>query len=89
MELIRSIGADDVIDYTTADFSRTGRRYDVVLDLVGNRSLTALRRVLVRNGTLVLSGGGVFTGGSLFGPVGLMVKGNGLGPVRQRSAWCS
>ena len=85
VELLRSIGADDVIDYTTADFSRTGRRYGVVLDLVGNRSLTALRRILVRNGTLVLSGGGVFTGGSLFGPVGLMVKGMVSAPfVSQR-----
>jgi NADPH:quinone reductase-like Zn-dependent oxidoreductase len=75
VDLIRSIGADDVIDYTSSDFSRSSRRYDVVLDLVGNRSLTALRRVLVRNGILVLSGGGVFTGGSLFGPIGLMAKG--------------
>ncbi|HET6987937.1 MAG TPA: NAD(P)-dependent alcohol dehydrogenase [Kribbella sp.] len=85
VDLIRSLGADDVIDYTSSDFSRTGRRYDVVLDLVGNRSLTALRRALVRNGTLVLSGGGVFTGGSWFGPVGLMAKGTLSAPfVRQR-----
>src|SRR5438034_4566320 len=75
VDLVRSLGADDVIDYTTTDFSRTDRRYDVVLDLVGNRSLTALRRALVRKGTLVLSGGGVFTGGSLFGPLGLMLRG--------------
>jgi NADPH:quinone reductase-like Zn-dependent oxidoreductase len=75
VELVRSLGADEVIDYTTTDFSRSDRRYDVVLDLVGNRSLSALRRALVKRGTLVLSGGGVFTGGSLFGPMGLMVRG--------------
>jgi NADPH:quinone reductase-like Zn-dependent oxidoreductase len=75
VDLVRSLGADEVIDYTSTDFSRTDRRYDVVLDLVGNRSLTALRRPLVRNGLLVLSGGGVFSGGSLFGPLGLMIRG--------------
>src|SRR6266511_628883 len=85
VDLVRSLGADDVVDYTTTDFSRTGRRYDVVLDLVGNRSLTALRRALVRKGTLVLSGGGVFTGGSLFGPLGLMLRGMASAPfVSQR-----
>jgi NADPH:quinone reductase-like Zn-dependent oxidoreductase len=85
IELIRSLGADDVVDYTSSDFSRAGRRYDVVLDLVGNRSLTALRRALAGNGTLVLSGGGVFTGGSVFGPIGLILRAKLSAPfVRQR-----
>ena len=85
VDLVRSLGADDVIDYRRTDFSRTGQQYDVVLDLVGNRSLTALRRALVRRGTLLLSGGGLFTGGSLFGPLGLMVRGKLSGPfVSQR-----
>src|SRR5262249_54999854 len=57
VELVRSLGAEHVIDYTREDFSRT--RYDVVLDLVGNRSLTALRRAVRPRGALVLSGGGV------------------------------
>lgn len=85
LELVRSLGADHVIDYTTTDFSRTDHRYDVVLDLVGNRSLTALRRALVRRGLLILSGGGLFTGGSFFGPLGLMMRGKASAPfVSQR-----
>ncbi len=85
VELIQSIGADHVVDYTSSDFSRTDHKYDVVLDLVGNRSLTDLRRALVRNGILVLSGGGVFTGGSVFGPIGLILKAKLSAPfVRQR-----
>ena len=57
------------------DFTRDGGRYDVVFDLVGNRSLADFRRVLTPAGTLVLSGGGVSGGGSLFGPVGLITRG--------------
>jgi NADPH:quinone reductase-like Zn-dependent oxidoreductase len=57
VELVRSIGADHVVDYTRADFTRTERRYDVLLDVAGNRPLTATRRVLVRNGVLVGIGG--------------------------------
>jgi NADPH:quinone reductase-like Zn-dependent oxidoreductase len=78
VDLVRSIGADHVIDYTRADFTRTGRRYDVVFDLVGNRSLNELRRALTPTGTLILSGGGVSRGGSLIGPLGLIVRGQAL-----------
>jgi NADPH:quinone reductase-like Zn-dependent oxidoreductase len=86
-ELVESIGADHVIDYTRDDFTRTGRRYDVVLDLVGNRSLTALRRALTPTGTLILSGGGVSRGGSFIGPIGLVIRGLALSRfVRQRLA---
>jgi NADPH:quinone reductase-like Zn-dependent oxidoreductase len=85
VELVQSIGADQVIDYTREDFTRNGRPYDVVFDLVGNRSLRELRRALTPTGTLVLSGGGVSRGGSLIGPVGLMVRGQLLARfVRQR-----
>ncbi|MFD9462386.1 NAD(P)-dependent alcohol dehydrogenase [Streptomyces sp. NPDC060027] len=77
-DLVRSLGADRVIDYATVDFTREGQRYDVVFDLVGNRSLTAFRRALTPAGTLVLSGGGVFEGGSLFGPMGLILRGPAL-----------
>jgi NADPH:quinone reductase-like Zn-dependent oxidoreductase len=55
VELVRSLGADDVVDYTAEDFSRRGQRYDVVVDLVGNRSLRALRRVLTPEGALVIA----------------------------------
>ncbi|MET0415735.1 MAG: NAD(P)-dependent alcohol dehydrogenase [Actinoplanes sp.] len=75
LDLVRSLGADQVIDYTRDDFTRGPDRYDVVFDLVGNHSLTACRRVLTPAGTLVLSGGGVFTGGSVLGPIGLIVRG--------------
>ncbi|HEV7647229.1 MAG TPA: NAD(P)-dependent alcohol dehydrogenase [Actinophytocola sp.] len=73
-DLVRSLGADRVVDYTREDFARTGRHHDVVFDLVGNRSLGDLRRALTPDGTLVLSGGGVFKGGSLVGPMGLMIR---------------
>ncbi|MFD5633123.1 NAD(P)-dependent alcohol dehydrogenase [Streptomyces sp. NPDC127077] len=74
-ELVRSLGADHVIDYAREDFTRNGRRYDVVFDLVGNHSLAEFRRALKPTGTLVLSGGGVFEGGSVVGPMALLVKG--------------
>jgi NADPH:quinone reductase-like Zn-dependent oxidoreductase len=66
VQLVRSIGADHVIDYTRAGIADGGRRYDVVLDIGGNRSLSQLRRVLTRDGTLVIvggEGGGRWTGG--------------------------
>ncbi|WP_019883954.1 NAD(P)-dependent alcohol dehydrogenase [Streptomyces purpureus] len=78
VDLVRWLGADHVIDYTQEDFTTGGRRYDVVLDLVGNRSLADCRRALTPTGTLVLSGGGVFEGGSLIGPMGLIIKGQTL-----------
>ncbi|MEO3770535.1 NAD(P)-dependent alcohol dehydrogenase [Micromonospora sp. B9E7] len=85
VELVRSLGAEHVVDYTRDDFARDARRYDVVFDLVGNRSLRALRRVLTPTGTLVLSGGGVYRGGSLIGPIGLIARGRLLAPfVRHR-----
>jgi NADPH:quinone reductase-like Zn-dependent oxidoreductase len=56
VEMVRSIGADQVIDYTNEDFTQTGQRYDVMLDLVGNRSLSDCRRTLVPRGTYVVVG---------------------------------
>ena len=66
LDLVRSIGADDIIDYTAEDFASSGRRYDLVLHVAGNRSLKDHRRALTPDGTLVLVGGGVGrdTGGS-------------------------
>lgn len=74
-ELVRSLGADHLVDYTQEDVTRNGRRYDLVFDLVGNHSLTAFRRALKPTGTLVLSGGGVFEGGSVVGPMSLLIRG--------------
>jgi NADPH:quinone reductase-like Zn-dependent oxidoreductase len=57
VDLVASIGADDVIDYTTDDVTRRPERYDVIIDTGGNRSLTDLRRALTPHGTLVIVGG--------------------------------
>ena len=73
-DLVREAGADHVVDYARTDFIRTGARHDVVLDLVGNRRLRHLLRAVRPGGTLVLSGGGVWTGGSVFGPMGLLLR---------------
>ena len=73
-DLARSLGAGDVVDYGREDFSTSGRQYDVVLDLVGNRSLRDLRRVLMPSGTLVLSGGGVSGQGRFVGPLSMLIR---------------
>lgn len=57
IDLVRSIGADHVIDYTCDDFADGLRRYDLILDTAGNRSLSHLRRALAARGTLVIVGG--------------------------------
>jgi NADPH:quinone reductase-like Zn-dependent oxidoreductase len=58
VEMVRSIGADRVIDYTKGDFTRSGQQYDFILDNVSNHSLTDLRRALTPTGTLIPNGGG-------------------------------
>jgi NADPH:quinone reductase-like Zn-dependent oxidoreductase len=65
LDLVRSVGADHVIDYTRGDITDGGRRYDVILDIGGNRSLRQLRRALTPHGTLVIVGGE--TGGRWMG----------------------
>jgi NADPH:quinone reductase-like Zn-dependent oxidoreductase len=65
-DLVRSIGADHVLDYTRDDFADGSRRYDVILDIAGNSPLSRLRRALAPTGTLVILGGednGRWTGG--------------------------
>ena len=80
VDLVRSLGAKHVVDYTREDFASSGERYDVVLDLVGNRSLRDLCRVVAPGGVLVLSGGGTSTGKRrLLGPVWLMLRGQLFG----------
>ena len=66
VDLVRSIGAEHVIDYTREDFADGARRYDLILDTAGRRSLSHLRRALTPRGTLVIvggEGGGRLTGG--------------------------
>jgi NADPH:quinone reductase-like Zn-dependent oxidoreductase len=79
VDLVRSLGADHVIDYTREDFTRGGLRYDVAFDLVGNRPLMDFRRVLNPDGVLLLSGGGASDGGSVFGPIGRILQAQLLG----------
>jgi NADPH:quinone reductase-like Zn-dependent oxidoreductase len=65
-DLVRSIGADDVIDYTREEFADGTRRWDLIVDTAGRRSLSHLRRALTPKGTLVIvggDGGGRWTGG--------------------------
>jgi NADPH:quinone reductase-like Zn-dependent oxidoreductase len=65
VELVRSLGADHVVDYMREDFAAGGQRYDVILDIGGNAALSRLRRALTANGTLVIVGGE--TGGRWLG----------------------
>ena len=58
VEMVRSIGADHVIDYTREDFTQGGQRYDLILDNVGNESMARTRRALKPTGTLISNGGG-------------------------------
>jgi NADPH:quinone reductase-like Zn-dependent oxidoreductase len=71
VDLVRSIGADHVIDYTQQELSTVEQRYDLVLDNASNLSLTQLRRLLTARGTLVLSNG---KGSHWFGPLGRMLR---------------
>lgn len=71
-ELVRSLGADHVIDYTQEDFADGRDRYDIILDIAGNRSLSHLRRALAPEGTLVIVGGE--GGGNWFGGIDRQLK---------------
>jgi NADPH:quinone reductase-like Zn-dependent oxidoreductase len=81
--LVRSIGADHVIDYTQDDFAGGPQRYDLILDIGGNASLSRLRRALTSSGTLVIVGGEA--GGRWTGGMGRSLRAVALSPfVRQR-----
>jgi NADPH:quinone reductase-like Zn-dependent oxidoreductase len=58
LEMVRSIGADQVIDYTREDFRKGAQRYDLILDNVGNQSMAQTRRALTPGGSLISNGGG-------------------------------
>ena len=77
-DLVRSIGADHVIDYTRDDFADGVQLYDLILDTAGNRSLSHLRRALAPTGTLVIIGGE--GGGRWFGGVDRQLRGLMLSP---------
>ena len=65
LEMVRSIGADQVVDYTKEDFTRSGQRYDLLFDNIGNHSFSERRRILNPNGICVMAGvGGAGASGS-------------------------
>jgi NADPH:quinone reductase-like Zn-dependent oxidoreductase len=72
VDTARSIGADYVIDYTKEDFTRTDRRYDLLLDVAGGRSWSECKRVLDEQATLVIAG--AQTGNRLLGPLSHTLK---------------
>jgi NADPH:quinone reductase-like Zn-dependent oxidoreductase len=72
VEMVRSIGADHVIDYTREDFTRNGHRFDFILDNVANHSLSDTRRVLTPSGKLQSNNG--TSGGRWFGTIGTVLK---------------
>jgi NADPH:quinone reductase-like Zn-dependent oxidoreductase len=78
--LVRSLGADHVIDYTKEDFTKGDQRYDLILDNVGTQPLSGFRRVLNPNGIFVMIGGGGPNDGGLIGPLGRPVKALLLSP---------
>ena len=78
MELVRSLGADAVIDYTQGDFTQSGQKYDLIFQLAGTSSPSHCRRVLTSKGTLVLSSGE--SDGRWIGPVDRLVKAVVLSP---------
>jgi len=83
LELVRSIGADHVIDYTRGDYLNGTHRYDLILDIGGNNSLSRLRRALNPTGTLVIVGGE--EGGNLTGGFGRQLRALAMSPfVGQR-----
>lgn len=81
--LVRSLGADHVVDYTKQDFTQDAERYDVILDNVGNHSLLSLAHVLKPDGILVIVGGS--SENAWIGPMGRPLKASLLSPfVRQK-----
>jgi NADPH:quinone reductase-like Zn-dependent oxidoreductase len=81
LELVRSIGADHAVDYTRQDFTQSGHRYDVILDIAGRPSLRGCRRSLKPGGRLVLAGG---EGGRWLGPLPRMGRALLLGLLGDR-----
>jgi NADPH:quinone reductase-like Zn-dependent oxidoreductase len=85
VELVRSLGADHVIDYTREDFTRSGQKYDLIFQLAGTRSPSECRRALTSKGTLVQISGD--SDGRWIGPLDRIIKALVLSPfVSQKMA---
>jgi NADPH:quinone reductase-like Zn-dependent oxidoreductase len=82
VDMAQSLGADHVVDYTHEDFTRSDERYDLMLDIAGNRSWSACRRVLKPQATVVLVGGPKTN--RMFGPLGHVIRLRLAGLLRRR-----
>ena len=83
LDLVESLGAEHVIDYTREDFADGRDRYDLIVDIAGNSTLSRLRRALTRRGTLVIVGGE--NGGPITGGIGRQLRAVAISPfLRQR-----
>ena len=80
LDMVRSIGADHVIDYTKEDFTKSNERYDVILDNVGTQPLSGFRRVLKPKGIYVMIGGGGPNDGKWVGPMARPLKAKLMSP---------
>jgi NADPH:quinone reductase-like Zn-dependent oxidoreductase len=88
LDLVRSLGADHVIDYTREDYTESAQRYDLVLDCVGNRPLLANRKILAPEGVYVGIGGGSPSDQGIIGPMIGPIKMKLLGPfIKQKLLW--
>lgn len=85
VDMVRSLGADHVVDYTKEDFTKSGERYDLILDNVGNQPLSGFRRALKPNGICVLVGGGGPNDGHWVGPMSRPVKAALLSPFTSQT----
>jgi NADPH:quinone reductase-like Zn-dependent oxidoreductase len=83
LDLVRALGADHVIDYTAQDFADGAERYDLIIDIAGNPSVSRLRRALTPDGTAVITGGE--EGGSWTGSLDRQFRAMALSPfIRQK-----
>jgi NADPH:quinone reductase-like Zn-dependent oxidoreductase len=80
VDLVKSLGAQQVVDYTKEDFAKTDQRYDVILDNVPNHSLSDCRRILTPNGKYIMIGGGGPNDNRWIGPFGRVINAKLISP---------
>ncbi len=80
VDLVKSLGAQQVVDYTKEDFAKTDQRYDVILDNVPNHSLSHCRRILTPNGKYIMIGGGGPNDNRWIGPFGRVINAKLISP---------
>lgn len=80
VEMVKTLGADQVVDYTKEDFTKRDERYDLILDNVGNQPMLPMRRAMSPHGVCILIGGGGPGDGGLLGPITRFLKGLLMSP---------